>query len=80
VQSIPENTLFNASEHGLIHSLIEEFRFNVPVIKEDSTYVTESGEAPVDIICDPMRITSIRDFWRLRYVRTHFVHVAPWRG
>ena len=33
VQSIPANTLLNASEQDLIQAVIEEFRLHVPVIK-----------------------------------------------
>jgi hypothetical protein len=35
VQGIPPNTLLGASEDVLIQALVEEFRMNVPVIKED---------------------------------------------
>ena len=55
VQSIPPNTILNASEHDLIQSLVEEFRLNVPVIKEGEIYIAESGESPVDVSQDPMR-------------------------
>ena len=35
VQSIPSNTLLNASERDLVQGLVEEFRLNVPVIKDE---------------------------------------------
>jgi hypothetical protein len=34
IQSIPPGTILHASEHDLIQSLIEEFRLNVPMIKD----------------------------------------------
>lgn len=56
IQSIPANTLLNASEHDLIQALVEEFRLNVPVIKDDEIYIAHSGEAQVDVSRDPMRM------------------------
>jgi hypothetical protein len=37
-QEIPGNTLLNASEHDLVHALVEEFRLDVPVLKENERY------------------------------------------
>jgi len=59
VQSIPANTLLNASEQDLVQAVAEEFRLNVPVIKDDDIYIAESGETQVDVSRDPMRM--IRD-------------------
>lgn len=56
VQSIPPNTLLNASEHDLIQALVEEFRLNVPVIKDEDIHIAHSGEAQVDVSTDPMRM------------------------
>jgi hypothetical protein len=56
IQSIPANTLLNASEHDLIQALVEEFRLNVPVIKDDEIYIAHSGEAQVDVSRDPMHM------------------------
>jgi hypothetical protein len=56
VQSIAPNTLLNASEHDLVQALIEEFRLNVPVIKDADIYIAHSGEAQVDVSRDPMRM------------------------
>jgi hypothetical protein len=44
VQSIPPNTLLNASEHDLVQALVEEFRLNVPVINDEDIYIAHSGE------------------------------------
>jgi hypothetical protein len=55
VQSIPANTLLNASEQDLIQAVIEEFRFDVPVIKDDDIYIAHAGETQVDVSGDPMR-------------------------
>ena len=55
VQSIPANTLLNASEQDLIQAVLEEFRLNVPVIKDDELYIAHAGETQVDISRDPMR-------------------------
>jgi hypothetical protein len=59
VQSIPSNTLLNASEHDLVQALVDEFRLNVPVIKDNDIHIAESGETQVDVSRDPMRM--IRD-------------------
>ena len=56
VQSIPSNTLLNASEHDLVQALVDEFRLNVPVIKDEDIYIAHSGETQVDVSRDPMRI------------------------
>jgi hypothetical protein len=56
VQSIPPNTLLNASENDLVQALVEELRLNVPVIKDEEIYVAHSGETQVDVSRDPMRM------------------------
>jgi hypothetical protein len=55
VQSIPANTLLNASEQDLVQAVIEEFRLHVPVIKDDDIYIAHAGETQVDVSRDPMR-------------------------
>jgi hypothetical protein len=55
VQSIPANTLLNASEQDLQQALVEEFRLNVPIIKDEDIYIAHSGETQVDVSGDPMR-------------------------
>lgn len=60
VQSIPPNKLLNASEHDLVLALLEEFRLNVPVIKDDEIYIAHSSETQVDVRNDPMRFVSDR--------------------
>jgi hypothetical protein len=56
VQAIPANTLLNASEHDVIQAVVDEFRLNVPIIKDDDLYIAHSGEAQVDVSRDPMRM------------------------
>src|SRR5580704_16864737 len=55
VQSIPANTLLNASEQDLVQALVEEFRLNVPVIKDADIYIAHAGETQVDVSGDPRR-------------------------
>ena len=55
IQSIPSNTVLNASEHDMIQALMEEFRLNVPVIKDDEIHIADAGETQVDVSRDPMR-------------------------
>jgi hypothetical protein len=55
VQSVPPDTLLNASEQDLIQAVIEEFRLHVPVVKEDEIYIAHAGETQVDVSRDPMR-------------------------
>lgn len=59
VQSIPADTLLNASEHDLAQALVEEFRLHVPVINDDDIHIAHAGETQVDVSRDPMRM--IRD-------------------
>jgi hypothetical protein len=56
VQSIPANTLLNASEQDLVKGLLEEFRLNVPVIKDDEIYIADSTETQIDVSRDPTRM------------------------
>src|SRR5271167_4021219 len=56
IQSIPANTLLNASEHDLIQAIVEESRLNVPLIKDEEIHIAYSGEAQVDVSRDPMRM------------------------
>jgi hypothetical protein len=55
VQSVPPNTLLNASEQDLVQALVEEFRLNVPVIKDAEIYIAHAAETQVDVSRDPMR-------------------------
>ena len=66
VQSLPANTLLNASEHDLVQALIEEFRLNVPIIQDEDIYIAHSGETQIDVSRDPMRM--IHDRSRAFYV------------
>jgi hypothetical protein len=56
IQSIPPNTLLNASEHDLVQGLAEEFRLNVPVIDDGGIHIAQSGETQVDVSRDSMRM------------------------
>lgn len=79
VQSIPPNTLLNASEHDLVQALVEEFRLNVPVINDEDIYIAHSGEAQVDVSRDPMRI--IHDRSRPFYMPGNKTVIAvPFQG
>jgi len=55
VQSIPANTVLNASEQDLVQAFVQEFQLNVPVIKDEDIYITHAGEAQVDVSGDLMR-------------------------
>jgi hypothetical protein len=55
VQDIPANTVLGASEQDLIASLVAEFQFRVPALKESEIYVAYGGETQVDVSHDPMR-------------------------
>ena len=53
MQDIPGNTLLNASEHDLLQSLVEEFRAEVPVLKEDDRYLARRGlEVQINVTGD----------------------------
>jgi hypothetical protein len=73
-QSIPADVLLNASEHDVVQAIVGEFRFNVPVIKDEDIYIAQSGEAQVDVRGDPMRI--IRDHSHPVYVPGNMVVIA----
>jgi hypothetical protein len=54
VQDIPSNKLLNASEHDLVQALVEEGRLDVPVLKDEDSYLEVSGrETQVDVTGDP---------------------------
>jgi hypothetical protein len=55
VQSIPANTLLNASEHDLVQVLVEKLRLDVPTVDDADIYIVHSGETQVDVSGDPMR-------------------------
>jgi hypothetical protein len=55
VQSIPADTLLNASQQDLIQAVIEEFRLDVPIIKDHDIYIVHASETQVDVSGDPMR-------------------------
>jgi hypothetical protein len=56
VQNLDSNYILNASEADLVASLVEEFRLNVPSIKEDEICVAEHEETQIDVSGDPMRL------------------------
>ena len=79
VQSISPNTILNASEMDLVQALVEEFRLNVPVIKDADIYIAHSSETKVDVSRDPMRL--IFDPSRPFYVAgTQTVIAVPFDG
>jgi hypothetical protein len=53
VQSIPSGKLLNASEHDLVQALVEEFRLDIPVLKDDLRYLSYSGETKIEVSGDP---------------------------
>src|SRR5579859_4074113 len=55
VQSIPANTVLNASEQDLVLAVVQEFRLNIPIITDAQIYIAHSGETQVDVSGDPMR-------------------------
>jgi hypothetical protein len=55
IQEIPSSKILNASEHDLVQALIEEFRLDVPVIKDEEIAIEHWGETQVDVSGDPMR-------------------------
>jgi hypothetical protein len=42
VESIPANTILNASEHDLVQDMVEEFRLVVPVLKEEEICIADA--------------------------------------
>jgi hypothetical protein len=56
VQSIPADTLLNASEQDLVQALLDEFHLNVPIIKDDEIHIADSGEIQIDVSRDPRRM------------------------
>ncbi|MGA8660097.1 MAG: hypothetical protein WB586_28595 [Chthoniobacterales bacterium] len=59
IQETPANKLLNASEHDLVQALVEEFRLDVPVLKEDKIHIADHGETQVDVR-DPIMYTGSR--------------------
>jgi hypothetical protein len=79
VQSIPANTLLNASEHDLIQMLVEKLRLSVPAINEADIYIAHSGETQVDVSGDQMR--AFLDRSRPFYITgTETIIAVPFQG
>lgn len=79
IQSIQPNYLLNASEEDLVKSLIDEFRLDVPVIKDAEIHVADHGEAQVDVSQDPFR--GITDRSQPFYIQgTKIVIAVPFEG
>jgi hypothetical protein len=53
VEEIPSNKLLNASEHDLVQAVVQEFRLEVPVLKEEERYVESQMEIKVDVSGSP---------------------------
>jgi hypothetical protein len=56
VQTIPANTLLNASEYDLIQGVVEKFWIHIPTLNEAEIHIAESGETQVDVRDDPRRL------------------------
>jgi hypothetical protein len=56
IQGIDPAVLLNASEQDLVDALLDEFRLNVPIIRDADLYIAHSGETQVDVSRDPMRL------------------------
>lgn len=81
MQSIPANTLLNASEQDLVQAVVEEFRLNVPVIKDEEIHIADAGEAQVDVSSDPMRRFFYDGYSGSRYVPGNRTVIAvPFEG
>ena len=79
VQSIPSNTLLNASEHDLVQALVEKLRLDVPTIDDADIYIAHSGETQVNVSGDPMR--GFLDRSQPFYITgTETVIAVPFRG
>jgi len=79
VESVPANTLLNASEHDLVEAVVEKFRLHVPVIRDAGIYIASWGEKKVDVSGDAARLLpgSSQPF----YVDgTEVVIAAPFEG
>jgi len=79
VAGIAAQILLNAGEHDLVQTLISEFRFDVPSLKEGDIYIASSGETKVDVSRDPMRM--IPDRSRPFYIAGNETVIAvPFEG
>lgn len=78
VENYHADDLLNANPEGLADSLEQEFRVNVPVLKEDAIQ-TGQKEVQVDISRDPSR--HIRDRSRPFYIKgTEITFYVPYEG
>jgi hypothetical protein len=78
VEGIPENKLLNGSEHDLVQSLVQEFRLEVPVLKDGDSYMEPPREVQVDVSHNPLYD---RGDGRPAYVRGNEVCViVPFEG
>lgn len=79
IQKLEPNYLLNASETDLVASLVDEFRLEVPSIKDDEIHVADHTETQIDVSRDPMRM--IYDRSRPFYIPgTKTVIAVPFDG
>src|SRR5437867_3477190 len=55
VQKLETNYLLNANEDDLVESFVDEFRLDVPVLKEHEIHIADHGETKVDVSEDPTK-------------------------
>src|SRR5262249_5034409 len=81
IQELDSNYLLNVSEEDLVHSLVEEFQMNVPVILDQKMHVADLRETQVDVSKDPRRIQPIGHRGKPFYVTGTTVIIAvPFEG
>jgi hypothetical protein len=80
VESIPANTILNASEHDLVQALVEEFQLDVPVLKDGESYIAHAGETQVDVSGDPHRMMMFDDSGPYYVPGSKTVIAVPFEG
>jgi hypothetical protein len=79
VHKLDPDYLLGVSEQDLVASLIDQFRMNVPVLKEDEIYVADHGDTRIDVSQDPARLIYDRSY--SHYVTgTRTIIAVPFEG
>lgn len=79
INDFTSSYILNVSVDDLCEHLYEKYRFNVPSLRLDEIYISESGEADIDVRYDPLR--NIFDRGTPVYVKGTFVVFAvPFDG
>jgi hypothetical protein len=60
IERLARDVILNSSEHDLITAIFEEFKFRVPVLRENERHLADASETQIDVRNDPQRMVPNR--------------------